>query len=144
VIEDNWNYQIVNDIFKKVFTGADLIAMHKNKYWNPHGELLIDAGAFITGIEYASGKEAILIGKPSPQYFYAALETIKCKIEDGFFMIGDDIENDILAAQNIGGMGILIYTGKTKFPLETSFGIIPNFEVHTLRDVISILRRELQ
>ena len=143
-IEDKWNYQIVNDIFKKVFTGADLIAMHKNKYWNPHGELLIDAGAFITGIEYASGKEAILIGKPSPQYFKEALENINAKIEDGFFMIGDDIENDILAAQNIGGMGIIIYTGKTKFPLETSFGINPNFEVHTLRDVISILRRELQ
>jgi HAD superfamily hydrolase (TIGR01450 family) len=143
-IEDKWNYQIVNDIFKKVFAGADLIAMHKNKYWNPDGELLIDAGAFITGIEYASGKEAILIGKPSPQYFKEALENINAKIEDGFFMIGDDIENDILAAQNIGGMGILIYTGKTKFPLETSFGINPNFEVHTLRDVISILRRELQ
>jgi HAD superfamily hydrolase (TIGR01458 family) len=143
-IEDKWNYQIVNDIFKKVFTGADLIAMHKNKYWNPNGELLIDAGAFITGIEYASGKEAILIGKPSPQYFYAALETIKCKIEDGFYMIGDDIENDILAAQNIGGMGILIYSGKTKFPLEISFGIKPSFEVHTLRDVISIIRQELQ
>ena len=53
-IEDKWNYQIVNDIFKKVFEGADLVAMHKNKYWNPHGELLIDAGAFITAIEFAS------------------------------------------------------------------------------------------
>lgn len=143
-IEDKWNYQIVNDIFKKVFTGADLIAMHKNKYWNPDGELLIDAGAFITGIEYASGKEAILIGKPSPQYFQEALYNINHKIEDGFYMIGDDTENDILAAQNIGGIGILIYSGKTKFPLKTSIGIKPNFEVHTLRDVISVLKRELQ
>ncbi|MCK7521523.1 MAG: HAD-IA family hydrolase [Ignavibacteriales bacterium] len=67
------------------------------------------------------------MGKPSPQYFYAALETIECKIEDGFYMIGDDIENDILAAQNIDGMGILIYTGKTKFPLEISFGIKAKF-----------------
>lgn len=141
-IEDKWNYQIVNDIFKKIFAGADLIAMHKNKYWNPAGELLIDAGAFITGIEFASGKEAILIGKPSPRYFKAALEKINAKIEDGFYMIGDDIENDIKAAQDIGGKGILIYTGKTKFPLDKNINIKPDFEAHSLNEVISILRLE--
>jgi HAD superfamily hydrolase (TIGR01458 family) len=143
-IEDRWNYQIVNDIFKKVLAGADLIAMHKNKYWNPHGELLIDAGAFITGIEFASGRNAILIGKPSPLYFRAALESINADIEEGFFMLGDDIENDIKAAQDIGGKGILIYTGKTKFPLKKSLNINPDFEARSLREVISILKRELQ
>lgn len=142
-IEDKWNYQIVNDIFKKVFAGADLIAMHKNKYWNPSGELLIDAGAFITGIEFASGKEAILIGKPSPLYFNAALENIGATIEEGFYMIGDDIENDIKAAQDIGGKGILIYTGKTKFPLNKTLGIKPEFEVHSLKEVITILRKAI-
>jgi len=143
-IEDKWNYQIVNDIFKKVFAGADLVAMHKNKYWNPSGELLIDAGAFITAIEFASDKEAILIGKPSPFYFRTALESIHAKIENGFFMIGDDIENDIKAAQDIGGKGILIYTGKTNFPLDDGIKIKPDFEVHSLKEVISILKRELQ
>lgn len=142
-IEDRWNYNIVNDIFKKVFSGADLVAMHKNKYWNPHGELLIDAGAFIHGIEFSSGKEAILIGKPSPLYFKAALEKINCNIENRFYMIGDDIENDIKAAQDIGGTGILIYTGKTKFPLEKNINAKPDFEVHSLKQVIGILKREL-
>jgi HAD superfamily hydrolase (TIGR01458 family) len=142
-IEDKWNYHIVNDIFRKVFAGADLVAMHKNKFWNPEGELLIDAGAFITGIEYASGKEAILIGKPSPLYFKAALESIPAKIEDGFFMIGDDIENDIKAAQDIGGKGILIYTGKTKYPLDENINIKPDFEAHSLRNVIEILGKAI-
>lgn len=143
-IEDKWNYDIVNDIFKKVFGGADLVAMHKNKFWNPHGELLIDAGAFINGIEFASGKEAFLIGKPSPLNFKAALESIDGNIENGFFMIGDDIENDIMAAQDIGGTGILIYTGKTKFPFESSISKKPAFEAHSLKEVISILTQELQ
>ena len=126
-----------------MLAGADLVAMHKNKFWNPEGELLIDAGAFITGIEYASGKEAILIGKPSPLYFKAAIESIDAKIEDGFFMIGDDIENDIKAAQNIGGKGILIYTGKTKYPLDENINIKPDFEAHSLRNVIEILAKEI-
>jgi len=143
-IEDKWNYQIVNDIFKKVFAGADLVAMHKNKYWNPKGELLIDAGAFIHGIEFAAGKNAILIGKPSPLYFKTALENINCNIENGFYMIGDDIENDIKAAKEIGGEGILIYTGKTEFSLEKNFDINPDFGVQSLREVISILTREFQ
>ena len=58
---------------KKSIQVTDLIAMHKNKFWNPEAELLIDAGAFIHGIEFASGKEAIVIGKPSSHYFKAAL-----------------------------------------------------------------------
>lgn len=141
-IADKWNYRIINDIFKKVLAGADLVAMHKNKYWNPYGELLIDAGAFITGIEFASNKEAILIGKPSANFFKAALEKINCNIEKGFFMMGDDIENDILAAQMIGGTGILIYTGKTKFTPDSTVSKIPNYEAHSLKEVISIIQKE--
>ncbi|MCW8803012.1 MAG: HAD-IIA family hydrolase [Ignavibacteriaceae bacterium] len=142
-IEDKWNYHIMNEIFKKVFAGADLIAMHKNKYWYPHGELLIDAGAFIHGIEFASDKKAILIGKPSPHYFKAALEKIDANSQESFFMIGDDIENDIKATQDIGGRGILIYTGKTKFPLKKGIKIKPDYEANSLKDVIGILKKEL-
>jgi HAD superfamily hydrolase (TIGR01458 family) len=142
-IEDKWNYQIMNDIFKKVFNGADLIAMHRNKYWNPSGELLIDAGAFITGIEYAASKEAIVIGKPSSHYFKAAFEKIGATPEDEFFMIGDDIENDVKAAQDLGGKGILIFTGKTKFPLDSNLRFKPDYEVHSLSEVIDLLSEKI-
>lgn len=142
-IEDKWNYQIINEIFKKVFNGADLIAMHKNKFWYPKDELMIDAGAFVNAIEFAAGKEAILIGKPSSLYFKTALEEINSNIENGFYMIGDDIENDVGAAQNIGGEGILIYTGKTKYPLDASYVIKPDFQVNSLKDVITSLKQKL-
>jgi HAD superfamily hydrolase (TIGR01458 family) len=140
-IEDKWNYEIMNTIFKKVFRGTDLIAMHKNKFWNPHGELLIDAGAFIEGIEYSTNKRAILIGKPSRLYFESALNKIGYSLKDGFFMIGDDVENDVLAAQKIGGTGILIYTGKTEFPVKTKLDSKPDFEVHSLAQVIKIFSK---
>jgi len=138
-IGDKWDYQMMNDIFKRVFAGADLVAMHKNKYWNPSGKVLIDAGAFIAGIEYATSKEAIVIGKPSPHYFKAALEKIGVNIDDGFFIIGDDIENDVKAAQDLGGKGILIFTGKTKFPLESDSVVKPDFEAHSLKEVINLI-----
>ena len=142
-IEDKWNYKIMNDIFKIVFSGAELIAMHKNKYWNPHGELLIDAGAFIEGIEFATNKKATLIGKPSHLFFKSALESINISADSDFYMIGDDIENDIKASQDIGGKGILIYTGKTKFPLDKSLNIKPDFEVKSLKEIISLFKQVL-
>lgn len=142
-IEDKWSYQIMNEIFKKVFAGADLIAMHKNKYWNPHGELLIDAGAFIEGIEYSTNKKATLIGKPSKLYFETALNKIGCSLENNFYMIGDDAENDVIAAQKIGGTGVLIYTGKTKYPLKLQLDSKPDFEVHSLIEMIGVLEKEI-
>ncbi|HSR17529.1 MAG TPA: HAD hydrolase-like protein, partial [Ignavibacteriaceae bacterium] len=141
---DRWNYQVMNEIFLKVFNGSDLIAMHKNKFWKPDGKnLSLDAGAFISAIEYSSSRKALLIGKPSEFYFKAALDKIGIKKGEEFIMIGDDIENDIYPVGEMGGKGILVYTGKTKFPLESKFKK-PDFEAANLMDVISILEKNIR
>ncbi len=140
-IGGKWNYEIMNEIFNFVFAGADLIAMHKNKFWKDPGKgMLLDAGAFIAGIEYASGKEALLIGKPSPFYFEAALNKLGFSLGDKFVMLGDDLETDIKGAQEINGISVLIYTGKTKYPLPNGNKIKPDFEAMNLHDVINILK----
>lgn len=135
---DGWSYDVLNEIFNKVRNGAEMIAMQKNKYWKPDGvKTCLDAGSFIAALEYASSKQAELIGKPSPHYFGTALKMLNRKHEDGFIMIGDDTETDIAGAQALGGTGILIYTGKTKFPLPAGHQIKPDFEVMNLKEVIS-------
>ncbi len=139
-LEDKWNYETLNDIFRKVYNGADLLAMQKNKFWKPDGvNLCLDAGAFISAIEYAAGKEAVLIGKPSPIYFYSAIELLGFSKESSFIMIGDDIETDIQGAKKLGGISILVYSGKTKYPLDTSIKVKPDYEAQTLNEVISVL-----
>jgi HAD superfamily hydrolase (TIGR01458 family) len=138
-IADKWTYETMNNIFRTVINGADIIAMHKNRYWEPDGKTLtMDAGAFISAIEYATSKEAILIGKPSPIYFNTAIKKLGFKPGSEFLMIGDDIESDINAAQNIGGKGILVYTGKTKYPF-TGNSIKPDYEAMNLKEVIKII-----
>jgi HAD superfamily hydrolase (TIGR01458 family) len=137
---DRWNYEILNKIFRIVYNGADLIAMQKNKFWKPDGvNLCLDAGAFISAIEYAAGKESVLIGKPSPIYFYSALELLGFNKDNSFVMIGDDVETDIQGAKKLGGKSILVYTGKTKYPLDPSIKIKPDYEAQNLEDVIRIL-----
>ncbi|MGD1007682.1 MAG: HAD hydrolase-like protein [Ignavibacteriaceae bacterium] len=140
-----WSYGILNEIFNKVYGGAEIIAMQKNKFWKPDGiELALDAGAFITAIEYASGKNSVLIGKPSPIYFHTAIKMPGCPAGSPFLMIGDDLENDIKPAQELGGKGILLYTGKTKFPLRQDSKIHPDYDAKNLTDVIELLKDILQ
>jgi HAD superfamily hydrolase (TIGR01458 family) len=138
-IAEQWSYDTLNEIFNKVYNGADIIAMHKNKYWFPDGKTLtIDAGAFITAIEYASSKQAVIIGKPSPVYFRTALKILGFNPESEFIMVGDDLESDIEAAQKLGGTGILVYTGKTKYPLSDA-SVKPDYEAKDLLETAEII-----
>lgn len=136
-IGNQWSFETMNEIFNYVMNGADIIAMHKNKFWQPEDKLILDAGAFITAIEYATDKKATLIGKPSPLYFKSALEKLCFSGKEEFIMIGDDLENDILAAQKIGGTGILVLTGKTR--LSDIKESKPDYVANSLTEVISIL-----
>jgi len=139
-IGDQWNYEIMNDIFLKVNEGADIIAMQMNKYWKaPATGLCLDAGPFIKGIEFATGKKPVLIGKPSPLFFQSALKLIGRADDESFIMLGDDLAGDIKGAQDAGGKAILIYTGKTSPPLLKDCEVTPDYEAYQLDDVIEIL-----
>ncbi|AFH50008.1 Putative HAD superfamily sugar phosphatase [Ignavibacterium album JCM 16511] len=138
-IGNRWNYDTMNEIFNSVMDGAEIIAMHKNKFWQPEGKLILDAGAFITAIEFATGKKATVIGKPSPLYFKIAVDNLGKNFENGFLMIGDDLENDVLAAQTIGGKGILVLTGKTK--QSDIKDKKPDFVVNSLTDTKEVIEK---
>ena len=55
-------------------------------------------------------------------------------------MIGDDIDSDIVGAQQASGRGILIYTGKTNYPLRDDAKIKPDFEAQNLKEIIEIIK----
>ena len=136
---DGWSVEILNEIFLKVHKGADVVAMHMNRYWSPEeNKFVLDAGSFISAIEYATEKKAILIGKPSLIYFQTALEMLSHPKDSPFIMLGDDIELDILPVQEMGSRAILILTGKTKLPLPSA--ITPDFVCEDLNQVIKVLK----
>ena len=138
-LSDKWSYEILNEIFRLVYSGAHFIAMQMNKFWSPDDEeLYLDAGSFITAVEFATGKKAKLIGKPSEIFFESGLKALGVKVGSEFLMLGDDLETDIFGAQNLGGKGILIYTGKTEYPLDKNSNIKPDYEVMNLSEVIGL------
>jgi len=85
--------------------------MHRGLYWRTAEGLELDSGAFVAALELAAGAEAEVVGKPAPAFFAAALAHLGAGAA-GTLMVGDDIENDVLAAQRQGLTGVLVKTGK--------------------------------
>jgi len=109
---ENFNYARLNRAFRILQGGAKLIAAAKNRYFkDSDGELSLDAGPFVSALEFASGKEATIVGKPSATFFQLALESMGLEPHE-VVMIGDDIESDIAGAQDLGMKAILVRTGK--------------------------------
>ncbi|MEE9431068.1 MAG: HAD-IIA family hydrolase [Melioribacteraceae bacterium] len=143
-IGNAWNYKTLQQIFEFVQNGAELITIHKNKYWNKLGEgIKLDAGPFVHAIEYATSVKATLIGKPSELYFRSALSLLtnnEVKESKHFIMLGDDLESDIKGANKLGAESILILTGKTKPPIPENYKQFVNYTANNLDEVIKILK----
>jgi HAD superfamily hydrolase (TIGR01458 family) len=106
-----YSYLNLNRAFLELQAGAELYCLHRNRWWQTVEGPRLDAGAFVSGLEYAAGIEAVVLGKPSPQYFAAALEAIDADPELTW-MVGDDLEGDVAGAQRQGMRTVLVRTGK--------------------------------
>jgi len=103
--------ETLRTIFQMVMDGAQVLALHKNRFWQKPDGLHLDLGVFVAAIEYATGKNAVILGKPSTQFFHAICKELNTLPEHAL-MVGDDIESDIGGAQHSGLKTILVQTGK--------------------------------
>jgi HAD superfamily hydrolase (TIGR01458 family) len=101
--------------FEAAFTlarkGVPLIALHRNLRYRTADGLALDMGAFIVGLEAAAGTEIPIVGKPAPAFFNAALDDMGRKAAEAI-VVGDDIEADVIGAQDVGATGVLVKSGK--------------------------------
>jgi HAD superfamily hydrolase (TIGR01458 family) len=108
---DVFAYENLNRAFAALRDGARLVCLHKNRWWQTSRGPLLDAGAFVAGLEYAADSRAEIVGKPTASYFEAALAELEVAPRDAI-MVGDDVEADIGGAKSIGMRGVLVRTGK--------------------------------
>jgi HAD superfamily hydrolase (TIGR01458 family) len=104
-------YEKLNRAFSELRGGARLVCLHKNRWWQTSSGALLDAGAFVAGLEYAAEVTAEVVGKPTAAYFQAALAELEATPGEAV-MVGDDIEADIGGAKSLGMEGVLVRTGK--------------------------------
>lgn len=137
-IGDAWSYPLLNHVFNLLISGAQLIAIHKNRFWQTEHGLQMDIGAFVSALEYAAGKEATIIGKPSPDFFKAALSELDLPPEQ-VAIVGDDIDADIGGGQGAGLTGILVKTGKYRQAYADNSPVTPDLIIPSIAKLPELL-----
>lgn len=137
-LKNEFTFEVLNEVFQKLLAGAELIALQKNRYWMTEGKLTIDAGAFVAALEYASGKTARVVGKPSRDFFELALADLGLPGSQ-VAMVGDDIEADIAGGKDAGLKTILVKTGKYRLEAVQKSGVRPDKIIESIADLPYIL-----
>ena len=119
-----FTFEAMNTAFRLLMRGLPLIAMARNRYFQEADGLTIDMGAFVAALEYATGVQATVIGKPAPAFFAAALADLGIRADEAL-MIGDDLRDDVQGAQVAGIRAILVRTGKYRPQDEEAAGERP-------------------
>jgi HAD superfamily hydrolase (TIGR01458 family) len=136
---DRWNFHLMQEAFRFLMDGATLIAMSRDRYWHRGDGLTLDAGAFVTGLEYAASTEAQIAGKPSPGFFHAALQSMGLPVERAgeCAMVGDDLWSDVGGAQQAGLEGWLVRTGKFRPEILDGSDITPDRVIDSVVDILN-------
>jgi len=135
-----FSYLNLNRAFLELEAGAELYCLHKNRWWQTAEGPRLDAGAFVAGLEYAAGVDATVLGKPSHEYFAAALDAIDADAELAW-MVGDDLEGDVVGAQRHGMRTVLVRTGKFRPDEVEGSGIQPDGIVSSIAQLPEWLER---
>ena len=130
---DVFNYRTLNEAFRILIDGGELIAMGHNRFFRDQDGLSLDMGPFVEALRFASGVEPTIIGKPSASFFQQALDDMGITASRAV-MIGDDLENDVGGAQANGIRGILVRTGKYRPADESHKTIRPHLVVDNIAD----------
>jgi HAD superfamily hydrolase (TIGR01458 family) len=133
---DGFTYEAMNHIFRLLMKGAALVGMHRNMYWRTSEGLDLDGGAYIAGLEEATGVSATICGKPADTFFRSAVDMLGSPVSRTA-MVGDDIVNDVLGAQAAGLFGVLVRTGKF-LPADMTKGN-PDVVLNSLADLPKLL-----
>jgi HAD superfamily hydrolase (TIGR01458 family) len=123
----HWTFDLLQSAFEALSTGARFLALSRDRFFHSRRGLQLDAGPFVVALEFASGREAEVVGKPSAAYYARALATLDPPLPPGrVAMVGDDLWSDIQGAQRAGCQGWLVRTGKFREPLLRDSGIVPD------------------
>jgi phospholysine phosphohistidine inorganic pyrophosphate phosphatase len=134
---ERWDFATINRAFRLLMADRTtaLVALGLTRYWRSPDGLRIDAGAFVKGLEFAAGVESVVMGKPAPEFFGAALRVLGLSGEE-MVMVGDDIRTDVEGAQRAGLRGVLVRTGKFD-DADLRGGVTPDAVLDSVADLPS-------
>ncbi|HTO73023.1 MAG TPA: HAD-IIA family hydrolase [Gemmatimonadales bacterium] len=122
-----WGFDLMQSAFELLHGGARFVALSRDRYFQSRQGLTLDAGPFVAALEYATGRSAEVVGKPSEGYFREALATLGPGIDPArVAMVGDDLWSDIQGAQRVGCQAWLVRTGKFRQAALDESSVVPD------------------
>ncbi|MBE6973638.1 MAG: HAD-IIA family hydrolase [Ruminococcaceae bacterium] len=98
-----------------------------------------DCGSVCIGIKNATGREPVVIGKPTPLMPQLAMERLGMSKEETC-VIGDRIYTDVKSGQNAGVTGILVMSGETTPEVLELSEDKPDLILEDAGEILKILR----
>lgn len=137
-IGERWDLPLINKLFNAIHSGAELIALHKNRFWQTEQGLKADIGFFVAGLEYVCSKNARIMGKPNADFFQRVLDSAGVSAAEAL-MVGDDIDSDVGGAQRLGMKGCLVKTGKFRQAYFEASSVRPDWVLASVADLPAVL-----
>ncbi len=130
-----WNFARLNLAFELLMQAGSppLLALGMTRYWRAADGLRLDTGPFVAALQYATGRQPVVTGKPERTFFLSGAESLGLPPEQ-ILMIGDDIQGDIEGAQRAGLKTMQVRTGKFRTD-DLQRGIEPDAVVDSLADL---------
>jgi HAD superfamily hydrolase (TIGR01458 family) len=132
---DRWTFALLQEAFEQAMGGAELVALSRDRYFRQGDRLALDAGPFVAALEYATGKRAEVVGKPSPLFYAAAVASLGLPAGRSVAMVGDDLWSDVEGAQQAGLQGWLVRTGKFRVDALAGAGFVPDRILDSVADL---------
>lgn len=130
----NWNYFTLNHAFRILMRSPKtiLLALGMSRYYAETDGLHIDSGSFVKALEFASGKSALVMGKPASTFYQQALARLGAPAAET--LIVGDLMGDVMAAKSSGIHGCLVRTGKYR-PEDEQSVIKAEFVIDSISDL---------
>jgi 4-nitrophenyl phosphatase len=109
-LDPSMTYEKIGYAAKQIRAGAKFIATNTDATYPTPAGLLPGAGTVVAAVQTASGKEPLVIGKPSPSMYLQAMEVMGLT-PDRLMCIGDRLSTDILGAHNGGFRSGFVLSG---------------------------------
>ena len=128
------NLKKITIAMRLIMGGADFIATNTDGSFPAPEGINPGTGTVIGALQFASGTEPYVVGKPQPAIFQTALKALDSRAEDTL-MVGDRLETDILGANLLGIQTAAVLTGVTSRLEISQNDIQPDF---IFDDIISL------
>ena len=134
-LDEGFTYSLLNKILYLLDKGAQLISFHQNLYMLTESGRVLDSGAFSLVLQHLTGQQAIVMGKPSKQFFESAVARFN-QLASNTVFVGDDITTDIAGANRIGAVSVLVKSGKYRDGDLDNTATQPTYVIDSLPDLI--------